>query len=360
MSRPQAVTAYTLSVVIPLYNEEESLPLLVTALFEVLNDQPDFCELILVNDGSRDRTLAIATDLAAREPRIRVVSHPHNRGLGAAIRTGLESATGTLILYTDADLPFDFKLIPQLLAAASTHQLVMGSRLNRGEGARRWVLTKGYNLLCWLLLGVRVRDINFACKIMPRAAVAGGRLQAEGSFIDAEIVLECRRQGLALVEFPLTYYPRTLGQSTLSRPSVIFGIVREAALYISRTAASAGQGQLPVHHLWRYGSSVLSVFAALALVLALQIFPGFSPLMLFLPAVLLVSWRFGRGPGLLAALLALFVSNYLLEPPIFALSFSWQSLLYLAVLLPATLLGVQVRARTHKYNQFVQPAVEAE
>lgn len=116
--------------------------------------------------------------------------------------------------------------------------------MNRGEGPRRWLLTKGYNLLCRLLAGVRLRDINFACKLIPRRAVERMRLQSEGSFIDAEIVLECRRQGLEIVEFPMAYYPRTLGQSTLSRPQVIAGILREMFQYLLRTAkedALAGQ-----------------------------------------------------------------------------------------------------------------------
>ena len=348
MSAQSCLPPHSLSVIVPLYNEEAVLPSLVTELFAVLGEHPAFRELVLVNDGSRDRTLALAHEFAARDARIRVVTHARNRGLGAAIRTGIEAATGAFILYTDADLPFDFKLIPQLLDAASIQHLVMGSRLNRGEGARRWVLTKGYNLLCWLLLGVHVRDINFACKLLPRAAVNGGRLRSEGSFIDAEIVLEGRRQGLQLREFPLTYFPRTLGQSTLSRPAVIFGIVREAARYISRTAASAEAGKLPVHQLWRFGASVLSVLAALALVLTLQAFPVLFPLAFFLPAVLLVGWRFGRGPGLLAALLALLVNSFVLEPPLFSFSFTRQSLLTLAVLLPATLLAAQFRERAHR------------
>ncbi|MGH9840313.1 MAG: glycosyltransferase family 2 protein [Blastocatellia bacterium] len=98
----------TLSVVVPLYNEEENLPLLVSSLFDVLAANQSFLELVLVDDGSRDRTAAMAAGLAAREPRIRLVQHECNRGLGAAIRTGLEAARGDLILYTDADLPFDF------------------------------------------------------------------------------------------------------------------------------------------------------------------------------------------------------------------------------------------------------------
>ena len=221
----------SLSIIVPLYNEEENVEPLVSAILEVLAADPDFLEIVLVDDGSRDRTAALVTELAEREPRLRLIRHEGNRGLGAAIRTGLEAAAGDLILYTDADLPFDFKLIPQLLTLATPQQVVIGYRANRGEGARRWLLSKGYNLLCRAAFGLRVRDVNFACKLIPRQARSGLRLISEGSFIDAELLLECSRQGFGIVEFPLTYYPRTRGQSTLSRPKVIFGILAEMVRY---------------------------------------------------------------------------------------------------------------------------------
>ncbi len=225
-----------LSIVIPLFNEEENLPLLVAAIGKVYPADSGFLELVLVNDGSRDRTAVMAQRLIANDPRIRLVSHAENRGLGAAIRTGLAAAEGELVLYTDADLPFDFGLIPQLLTLAASGNVVIGCRNNRGEGGRRWVLTKGYNLLCSVLFGLKVRDVNFACKLMPRRAVREMRLESEGSFIDAEILLECHRQGLAITEFPMTYFPRTLGESTLSRPGVIFGILAEMFRYFRRPA----------------------------------------------------------------------------------------------------------------------------
>src|SRR5216683_1656718 len=138
----------SLSIVIPLFNEEENVVPLIEAIFAVLAEDPEFLELVLVDDGSHDRTASLVLKLAEDEPRIRLISHGRNRGLGAAIRTGFAAAAGDLILYTDADLPFDFKLIPQLLELASDHSIVIGYRANRGEGLRRWVLTKGYNLLC--------------------------------------------------------------------------------------------------------------------------------------------------------------------------------------------------------------------
>ncbi len=86
---------------------------------------------------------------------------------------------------------------------------------------RRWVLTKGYNWLIYALFRMHVQDVNFACKIIPLRLARVIELQSEGSFIDAEILLEAQRHGLALTQVPLIYYPRTLGQSTLSRPMVI-------------------------------------------------------------------------------------------------------------------------------------------
>src|SRR5262245_2098837 len=123
-----AIPAYrpSLSIIVPLFNEEENISPLVEAIFEVLVADPYFLELVLIDDGSQDRTAEIATQWAEREPRIRLIRHECNRGLGAAIRTGLAAARGDLILYTDADLPFDFRLIPQLLKLAVPDRLVIG------------------------------------------------------------------------------------------------------------------------------------------------------------------------------------------------------------------------------------------
>ncbi len=226
-----------LSVIIPLFNEEENLPLTAEGIFSVLGSDPNFLELVLIDDGSQDRTVEIAKELINREPRIRLVRHDKNRGLGAAIKTGLQAAEGDLVLYTDADLPFAFTLIPDLLALSKSNNIVIGCRQNRGEGGRRWILTKGYNLITWLALGVRVQDVNFACKLIPKRAIQGMQLQSEGSFIDAEILLECRRLGYAIAEFPMEYFPRQFGQSTLSRPGVVVGIVIELLQYLLRSAS---------------------------------------------------------------------------------------------------------------------------
>ena len=237
-----------LSIIIPVFNEEESLPLTVAAIFKELGADPDFLELVLVDDGSHDQSSEIARQLIADEPRIRLVKHDRNRGLGAAIRTGLATAEGELVLYTDADLPFDFKLIPELLALAQPNHIVIGCRNNRGEGGRRWLLSKGYNLLCRLALGVWVKDINFACKLLPRKAARMMNLHAEGSFIDAEMLLEGRRLGYEIAQLPMTYYPRTVGESTLSRPRVVWVILEEMIRYFLRHVFANYEIAEETHH----------------------------------------------------------------------------------------------------------------
>lgn len=226
----------SLSIVVPMYNEEDNVGPLVEAVLAALGDDPDFLELVLVDDGSRDGTAAVAASLAAREPRIRFVSHDRNRGLGAGIRSGVAASRGDLILYTDADLPWDLRRVPELLdeVAANPGQLVLGFRANRDEGPWRAIMSSGYNGLCRLLFGLRVRDVNFACKLIPRAAVEGLDLVSEGSFIDAELLLGCRRRGFGWVQVPVVYQPRERGLSTAARPRVVVGILREIAAFLFR------------------------------------------------------------------------------------------------------------------------------
>jgi len=343
----------SLSIVVPLYNEEENVRPLAEAIFKVLSPYPGSLELVLVDDGSHDRTAALALELVGSEPRIRLVRHERNRGLGAAIRTGLDAAEGDLILYTDADLPFDFGLIPQLLALATPDKIIIGCRANRGEGPRRWLLSKGYNLLCRGLLGLEVRDVNFACKLIPRCARQGMRLAAEGSFIDAEILLECRRQGLGIVEFPLTYYPRTRGQSTLSRPRVIAGILSEMVRYPLRASDPAGRRRAPVtRSIWqRYGVAIGGGGLALLLTLLLQPLIGFNLYLFFIPAVIFIAWYGGWGPALTATTLAALSGAYFLPPP-YSLSIADPNDILRLVLFVLMALSISTFANLQKWAEY--------
>ena len=206
-----------MSVVVPIWNEEETIQVTVDVIREALDALVGErvlggYELVLVNDASTDGSKKLLDELAAADPRITVVHHPRNRGLGGAVRSGLGAATGDLVLYTDADLPFDLRETGRLVRIVRTYQadVLSGYRLDRrSEGFRRTLYSAVYNLLIRFSLGLRVRDVNFACKLMRRRVLDAIELESEGSFIDAELLSRADRMGFSIVQVGLDYFARS-------------------------------------------------------------------------------------------------------------------------------------------------------
>ena len=187
-------------------------------------------ELIIVDDKSTDRTAELADTLADSDPHVRVVHHEVNRKLGGSIKTGFDTAKGDLVLYSDADLPFDFEEVPRAIRLLRLYDadLVSAYRFDRtGEGYTRAIYTFFYNLLIRTMFGVKARDINFAFKLLTRRVLDAIELRSEGSFIDAELIIRALRSGFELQQFGVDYFPRTRGESTLSSFGVIRTIVAE-------------------------------------------------------------------------------------------------------------------------------------
>jgi len=188
-------------------------------------------ELIVVNDASTDATPRLADEAAAANPRVKVVHHPVNRKLGGSMKSGFAASTGDVIVYTDADLPFDMRELHKALRLLRQYEadMVSAYRFDRtDEGLTRVIYSALYNALVRVLYGVRVRDVNFAFKVCRSRIFNDISLKSEGSFIDAELVVRAKKLGYSLVQFGVDYFPRTRGVSTLSRPSVIVKILREA------------------------------------------------------------------------------------------------------------------------------------
>jgi glycosyltransferase involved in cell wall biosynthesis len=153
-----------------------------------------------------------------------------NRKLGGSIKTGFAHASGDLILYTDADLPFDMKELEKACRLLRQYEadIVSAYRFDRtGEGYTRTVYSFFYNALVRVFFGVRVRDVNFAFKLVRARIFEHVRLDSEGSFIDAELIIRAQKLGYHVVQFGVDYFPRTRGVSTLSSPAVIAKILRE-------------------------------------------------------------------------------------------------------------------------------------
>jgi glycosyltransferase involved in cell wall biosynthesis len=224
-----------LSIFFPMWNEQEYIQRAITAgtaacVELVANGEIGDYELIIVDDASTDATPQIADQLVAGDSHIRVVHHPVNRKLGGSIKTGFAAATGDLVLYTDADLPFDFAELNKAIRLMRLYEsdIVSAYRHDRTEeGSSRAIYTFFYNLLIRIMFGVKMRDINFAFKLCKRHIFENIELHSEGSFIDAELVIRAKKLGYTVTQFGVDYFPRTRGVSTLSSPAIIIKILGE-------------------------------------------------------------------------------------------------------------------------------------
>ncbi len=220
-----------LSYFFPAHNEEANLADLVAeALAELPRIAAEF-EIVVVNDGSRDGTRQIADDLAAANPGIvRAVHHATNLGYGAALRTGFRSARHDLVAFTDGDRQFKVADIGRLtarLADADHPDVVVGFRIKRADPLVRTLYARAYRLANLVFYGLRVRDVDCACKLFRREALSGLRVESGGAFFSAELLIKLRRRGQRVVEVGVPHYPRTAGSPTGARPSVVFRAVRD-------------------------------------------------------------------------------------------------------------------------------------
>ena len=219
----------------PAWNEEEILHRTVNAACEAGDrlvregDVADY-EVLIVDDASTDATGPLADQLAAENRHVRVVHHATNRKLGGALKTGFAEATGSLVLYTDADLPFDLLEVVKAIRLLRIYEadIVSAYRFDRtGEGPRRLVYSYAYNQLVQRVLGLRLRDVDFAFKLLRREVLDKVELHSEGSFIDVELLCKAEAEGFQTIQFGVDYFPRTRGVSTLSSWPVIRKILRE-------------------------------------------------------------------------------------------------------------------------------------
>jgi glycosyltransferase involved in cell wall biosynthesis len=214
-----------------MFNEEENIEHALACAVEALErHSPEDYEIVVVDDASQDRSAELVTREAAANPRIRLLRHEVNRKLGASLKTGFAAVTKDVVLYMDADLPFDPDVIGRALQAMKVTRadLIAGYRLDRTtEGFRRTVYSYCYNTLIGLLFRWPHRDINFSFKLIRREVLEAMELKSEGSLIDAELIVKAKNLGFSIQQLGLDYFPRTRGRSTLSSPGVILKIFRE-------------------------------------------------------------------------------------------------------------------------------------
>jgi glycosyltransferase involved in cell wall biosynthesis len=204
---------FKLSVVIPVYNEDQTIRQVVASVAAL----PLPKEIIIVDDSSTDGTRRVLEELATR-PEIRIVLRPRNEGKGAALRTGFAQATGNVIVVQDADLEYDPRDIPSLVAplVAGEADVVFGSRF-LGDAPRDPSLWHrlGNGLLTWLsnrLTGLSITDMETCYKAFRREALAGMVLRQNRFGFEPEITAKLARRKCRIRELPIGYRPRSYAE----------------------------------------------------------------------------------------------------------------------------------------------------
>ncbi len=238
----ERIDVHSVSFVLPAYNEEENITPAVEGAVAVALEMCSKFEIIVVDDGSTDRTAQLVRECAVRHPEVRLLRHAGNKGYGEALRSGFSEATHEFVFYTDADNQFDLNELPLLLAWAGQADVVAGYRKVRQDPAVRRVNAWCWNRLVRALFYVPVRDIDCAFKLYRRESLAAIEIESRGAMIDTEIMVKLARRGSTIVEVGVTHLPRTAGSTTGANLKVILRALREVwRMYPELSRLDTGQ-----------------------------------------------------------------------------------------------------------------------
>lgn len=214
-----------LSVFLPTYNEEASVESVVLKTRTVLEEVAGKWEIIIVNDGSKDKTGEIAKRLSQSDKRIRVVTHSPNRGYGGAFKSGFYHSKYPWIVFTDSDGQFEFSEITSFIKKQkeTNADLVIGYYKKRQVSKFKILTSKMWELAVWVLFGLHVKDIDCGFKLVSKKVIDTiPHLESErGAFISSEFLIKARKFGFKIVEIPVTHYPRVSGSGTGRNINVI-------------------------------------------------------------------------------------------------------------------------------------------
>jgi glycosyltransferase involved in cell wall biosynthesis len=237
-------------VVFPAFNEEANIEKAVATARSALSGWFADIEIIVVDDGSADRTREVLDRLAADYNDVVAIHHARNRGYGAALRSGLYAARKDLVFFSDSDLQFDLEEIRHLIEWIRDYEIVAGYRVNRADPWIRRFNAWAWNRLVRVVLGLKVRDIDCAFKLFRREVFERIHISAVGAMINTEILVLAKRMRMRIKEVPVSHYPRAAGTQTGANPKVIVKAFRELfAMYFrlrwGKLAEAAGPGASP-------------------------------------------------------------------------------------------------------------------
>lgn len=213
-----------LSVFFPAHNEEANIENTIRKAIAVLEKIAQQWEIIIVNDGSRDKTGVMAQQLAKKEPRIRIITHSFNRGYGEALKSGFYNSRYSWIVYSDADGQFDFAEINKFLEKKDQAQIVAGYRINRQDSQTRRLFGSVWTWLTGFLFGFKVRDVDCGFKLIQKKVIDSipPLVSTRGGMISPELLARAKKAGFKIAEVGVCHYPRKEGKQSGTNLKVIF------------------------------------------------------------------------------------------------------------------------------------------
>jgi len=212
----------TLSVFFPAYNEEVNIEKTVRKAKKILLQVADKWEILIINDGSTDKTGQVAAKLRREDKRIDVINHPINQGYGAALKSGFSNARYPWVAFTDSDGQFNFSEIKKFLPLMKNSDLILGYRLNRADSFLRKIYTFVWGKIPVVLWGLKVKDYSCGFKLIKKKVFdAVQPLVGEEKVTQIEMLVKAKRKGFKFAEIGVRHYPRKYGAQTGTNIKVV-------------------------------------------------------------------------------------------------------------------------------------------
>lgn len=220
-TKSQLQTITSISVIIPAYNDETTIGRLVTDVDTLLGNVTNDYEIICVNDGSKDNTLKVLTDLKSTLPKLKVVDHPQNKGFGYTIKELYEMGSKDLIFSLPGDYQYAPKELIPMAKGLQIADLIIGRRVKRNDPPKRRLQSHVYNFMLRTFYGSKYTDVN-SIKLFRRAIMQTIQLKSTTPFVDAELCIRADKAGFRVVEIPIEHLPRLSQGASGGKFSVIW------------------------------------------------------------------------------------------------------------------------------------------
>lgn len=224
----------SLSLFYPCYNEEKNVETAVLNALKLLPEISRRFEVLIINDGSLDKTKEIAEKISQQNKSVRIINHNKNGGYGAALKSGFLNSKYEWVFFTDGDLQFNIEELKNFLPYTKDYSVIIGYRTKRAEGLKRDINAKILRFAAKTLFGINVKDVDCAFKLIKKEALRKLELKSNGAIINTELLYKLKKLGYDFKELPVSHFPRKHGKPTGASLMVITQAFKEmACLYIN-------------------------------------------------------------------------------------------------------------------------------